>query len=177
MMRAARGLSMQAQAFLASVRDKALAGLPDELRPPQSRIRYGMLQLHYGDPRIHYEVWLVRKTGLIEVGLHFEADRDMNLARAEGLAQRVLELREFLGPDAEIEQWSPSWTRLHLTVPIRALDDALCDEVAGRLASLLRITGEEIASLPARSRGQTSTTRYEHRRHWHRRGRAAAGKG
>jgi len=168
---------MQAQAFLASVRDKALEGVPDELRSPHSRIRYGMLQLHYGDPRIHYEVWLVRKTGLIEVGLHFEADHDLNLARAESLAQRVLELREFLGPDAELEQWSPSWTRLHLTVPIGALDEALSNEVAGRLANLVRMTGEEIASLPARSRGQTTTLGPEHRRHWHRRGRAGTGKG
>jgi hypothetical protein len=165
---------MQAQAFLASVRDAALTGLPDELSGLHSRIRYGMLQLHYGDPRIHYEVWLVRKTGQVEVGLHFEADRELNLTHAEALAPRVHELREALGPDAELEQWSPSWTRLHLTVEIRTLDAPFADEVAAKLTSLIRLTGEEISQLPARVRTRSMDARPETRKHWHRRGRSAA---
>ena len=167
---------MQAQAFLATVRDKALAGLPAELRPAHSRIRYGMLQLHYGDPRVHYEVWLVRRTGLIEVGLHFEGEREMNLARAEQLAERVLELRELLGPDAELEQWSPSWTRLHLTIPIGLLDEELSDDVAGRLASLVRGTGDAISALPPRVRETPAAGRFERHRHWRHRGRTAGGR-
>jgi hypothetical protein len=162
---------MQAQEFLAAVRDQALAQLPIELQSARSRIRYGMLQLHYGEPRVHYEVWLVRKTGMIEVGLHFEADRDANSAGARELAERALELREFLGPELELEQWSPSWTRLHLTVPLSTLNPGLCHEVADRLATLVRLTGNRISSLPARARGGQTQMAHEPRRHWRRRSR------
>jgi hypothetical protein len=165
---------MQAQAFLASVRDEALAIAPGELGTLQSRIRYGMLQLHYGDRRVHYEVWLVRKTGLIEVGLHFESERETNQAHAEVLAERALELREFLGPDVELEQWSPSWTRLHLTVPLRTLDAAFSREIGEKLAALVSLTGAQIAGLPAGDRGHSHAAGTEHRRHWRRRKRPAA---
>lgn len=160
---------MQSHAFLASVRDGALAVLPSSLQGAHTRIRYGMLQLHYGNPRIHYEVWLVHKTGRIEIGLHFEADREANHARATELAERVLELREVLGPEVELEEWTPSWTRLHLTLPLGKLDAALSAEVADKLASIVRLTGEQIASLPPRMRGFDPAASSEHGRHGRRR--------
>jgi hypothetical protein len=141
---------MQAQEFLAVVRDGAVEALPEPLRDLRSRIRYGMLQLHYSEPTIHYEVWLVRKTGRIEIGLHFEGERDSNHQQASELAERALELRDVLGTEAEIEEWSPSWTRLHLTVPLRPLDSRLAAEVAERLASLVQITGESVQATPHR---------------------------
>lgn len=165
---------MQPQAFLTAVRDQAFAGLPGPLQGAQARIRYGMLQIHFGDPRIHYEVWLVRKTGRIEIGLHFESDRDVNEIRAAGLAGRALELREFLGPEAEIEAWSPSWTRLHLTLPLGPLEPELCSDVAERLAALVRLTGDEIVALPPRRPADPSAERPQHGRHWRQRRRGQA---
>ena len=49
--------------FLEDVRDSALAALPASLGTPHSRVVFTSLQMHFGDPRLHYEVWPVRKTG------------------------------------------------------------------------------------------------------------------
>lgn len=131
---------MRPQEFLGAARERAADRLPVELRNWHTRIMYASLQAHYGNPRIHYEVWLVRKTGRIEIGLHFEADRDTNHAWARLLAGHADDLRAAIGPDAELEEWTASWTRLHQTLPLAALDNALCDDVAGRLAALVAAT-------------------------------------
>jgi hypothetical protein len=164
---------MRAQEFLHSVRDQALALVPDSLRQPQSRVVYGMLQLHYGEPRIHYEVWLVRKTGRIEVGLHFEDEREVNHAWATRLCDRVFEIHAALGPEVDLEEWSPSWTRLHVTLPLGGLDERLCAEVAGRLATLVRLTGAEVAAVAPHLRERAAANQGERGRHWKRRPRRA----
>ena len=166
---------MRPQEFLTAVQDQTIASLPESLQGASGRVRYGMLQLHYGDPRIHYEVWLVRKTERIEIGLHFEADGETNSAWAEGLAERALELCDALGPETEVEQWGPSWTRLHLTVPLCSLDERLCRDVAARLATLMRLTGEQVAALPVRERQRHVQTPGERGRNWRRRPRRLAG--
>ncbi|MGH2600426.1 MAG: hypothetical protein ACRDJ9_13700 [Dehalococcoidia bacterium] len=139
---------MRAQEFLSEVRDRAVARLPVELRDWRSRIVYATLQTHYGNPHVHYEVWLVRKTSRIEIGLHFEADRDANHAWATLLAAHADELREAIGPGVELEEWTPSWTRLHETLPLGPLDNALCDAVAERLAAIVAATGSYLTPRP-----------------------------
>jgi hypothetical protein len=131
---------MRPQEFLSAVRDRAAAMLPPDLRGFRARILYATLQVHYGNPRIHYEVWLVRKTGRIEVGLHFEDEREANARAAALLAERVHEVRARAGGDVELEQWTAAWTRLHVTLPLGPLTDVLCDETAARLAGLIAVT-------------------------------------
>ena len=157
---------MRSQEFLHAVRDQALALVPESLRQPQARVVYGMLQLHYGEPRIHYEVWLVRKTGRIEIGLHFEDEREVNHAWASRLAERVFELRDALGPEADLEEWSPSWTRLHVTLPIDSLDERLCADVAGRLAALIILTGAEVAAVAPHLRERGAQRQNRQGRQW-----------
>ncbi len=125
--------------FLIRVRELAEAKLPPEARRFDGRLRMSLMQLYHGDPRIHYEVWLQRKTGRIEIGLHFEGERDDNYRWAQILSERVLEIRSQLGPGAELEEWTRSWTRLHQTVPLAHLDDALAEQVADRLAAMMRV--------------------------------------
>lgn len=126
--------------FLEEVRDAALAALPASLGTPQSRVVFSSLQVHFGDPRLHYEVWPVRKTGRIEVGLHLEGPFAWSRALAGRLAEHGDELREALGPAYELEDWTASWSRLHRTLPLRRLDAALAGEVAAALARLIRAT-------------------------------------
>ena len=35
-----------------------------------------LVKLHYQRPTVHYEVWLRRRQKQVELGLHFEGDRD-----------------------------------------------------------------------------------------------------
>jgi hypothetical protein len=125
---------MRPHEFLLRVRELAEAQLPADAPRFQGRLRFSFIQLYREDPRVHYEVWLQRKTGHIEVGLHFEAERERSYRWAEALGRRVLELQAQLGPDVELEEWTRSWTRLHRTLPLRALDEELAREVADVLA-------------------------------------------
>ena len=142
---------MRPQEFLHGVRERAAARLPDGLRGWKARVMYAALQTHYGNPRVHYEVWLVRKTGRIEVGLHFEGDKESNHAWAAFLAQHADTLRAAIGPEVELEDWTASWTRLHETLPLGALDETLCDEVAERLAAIVAATQPLLAEAGANS--------------------------
>jgi hypothetical protein len=129
---------MRPHEFLNAVRERAVARLPEELRGWRARVQYAALQAHYGNPRLHYEVWLVRKTGRIEIGLHIEAERETSRAWAAFLAAHADDLRASIGPGVELEDWTASWSRLHETVPLGPLSEDLSDEVAARLAASWR---------------------------------------
>lgn len=145
--------------FLVRVRELAEAKLTPDVRRFDGRLRFSLLQLYHGDPRIHYEVWPQRKTGRIEIGLHFEAERDDNYRWALVLSERVAEIQSQLGPSVELEEWTRSWTRLHQTLPFTHLDDALAEEVAERLARLIGvmepILEEEAAAMASGDREST----------------------
>ncbi len=130
---------MRFHEFLVTVRERAEARLPAGAPRLQGRLRFGLMQLYRDDPRLHYEVWIQRKTGRIEVGLHFEGEPEANYRWAEALGRRAVELQARLGPDVELEEWTRSWTRLHQTVPLRKLDDDLAEEVAELLARFIEV--------------------------------------
>ena len=167
--------------FLTLVRDTTLPHLGDHLGHPQARVVFSSLQIHFGDPRLHYEVWPVRKTGRLEIGLHLEGPQDWSRALAARLAGHADELRRALGPDYELEDWTASWCRLHRTLPLEPLSPALADAVAARLAALIRVTEPLLRRLdppapPASSPSHPtpSPRSFKHRRHFRRRRRAPA---
>jgi hypothetical protein len=151
---------MRPHEFLHAVRDRAAAHLPDDLRGWKARVLYATLQAHYGNPRLHYEVWLVRKTGRIEIGLHLEADHETSRTWAMRLARHADELRAALGPAVELEDWTASWCRLHETLPLDPLTEVLCDEVAVRLAALVQATQPLLAEIAAPRSRQLSAISY-----------------
>jgi hypothetical protein len=138
--------------FMSLVLERTTALLPPELRRFNARIRFVWLQLHYWTPKIHYEVWLTRKTGRIEIGLHFEGERQFSYRWAEVMAARMPEVQARLGPQVELEEWTPSWTRIHQTIPYDPLSEPLADEAARRLAETMTvlqpIVEEERSNVP-----------------------------
>ena len=142
---------MRFHEFLLRVRELAEAQLPADAPRLQERLRPSLIQLYRDDPRLHYEVWIQRKTGRIEVGLHFEGERETNYRWAEALGRHALELRARLGHGVELEEWTRSWTRLHRTLPLRKLDDELAQEVAEDLARLIQVMEPILAEEAART--------------------------
>ncbi len=128
---------MRVHDFMSLVLERTTALLPDDLRRFTARIRFVWLQLHYHSPNVHYEVWLTRKTGRIEIGLHFEGPREFSYRWAELLAPCMPEIQARLGPQVELEEWTSSWARIHQTLPYDPLSDTLADEVARRLADTI----------------------------------------
>ncbi len=121
--------------------------LPEELRDCTARIRFVWLQVHYHSPKVHYEVWLTRKTGRIEVGLHFEGPREFSYRWAELLAPHMPEVQAQLGPQVELEEWTASWTRLHQTIPYDPPSELLAEECARRLAEMITVLQPIVAAL------------------------------
>lgn len=148
--------------------------VPPQLRGFDARIRFVWLQLHYWSPKVHYEVWLTRKTQRIEIGLHFEGEREFSYRWAEVLAARMPEVQARLGPQVELEEWTPSWTRIHQTVPYDPLSEALAAEVGRRLAEMITvlqpIVEQERANVPAELEALLPAARGGRLR-FHRRGR------
>ncbi len=130
---------MRVRDFMSLVLERTTALLPPELRHFNARIRFVWLQLHYWTPKLHYEVWLTRKTGRIEIGLHFEGERQFSYRWSEVMAARMPEIQARLCPQAELEEWTPSWTRIHQTIPYDPLSEPLADEVARRLAETITV--------------------------------------
>ena len=145
--------AMRVAEFMSLVQERALALLPEDLRRGvTSRVRSVWFQAWYHSPKVHYEVWLTRKTGRIEIGLHFEGPREFSYGWAELMAGHAPEIFGRLGPDVEIEEWTPSWTRIHQTIPYDPLSEPLADDVARRLAETISvlqpIVEQERANVP-----------------------------
>ncbi len=130
---------MRVREFLALVLERTEQQLPTALRHFTARIRFVWLQLHYWTPQVHYEVWLTRKTGRIEIGLHFEGPREFSYRWAEAMAPRMPQVQARLGPQVELEEWTSQWTRIHQTVPYEPLSEALVETVAQRLAASMAV--------------------------------------
>lgn len=128
---------MRIRDFLALVKEDLPQYLPSELREFRWRIAFSFLQVYYWRPSIHYEFWPQRRTGRIELGLHFEGEREDNLRWLAALAERMPEVQATLGPQMEIEEWTQAWTRLHYTVDYVSLGEALVPQYARQFARLI----------------------------------------
>jgi hypothetical protein len=144
-------------------RDRFLAAVPGRLRPLlaterrqfQARNRWGLIQISYGNPRLHYEVWLQTRADLIEIGLHLESDAATNDAVLSQIARRSAEVRESLGPGFDLEVWTSTWRRVHTVLPLEPLDDRKLDACVQRLAACIEALQPivETAARSARHRG------------------------
>jgi hypothetical protein len=138
--------------FLQLIYEAVAAQLPESLRDHEWRIRWSLLQVYFERSDVHYEVWIQKKARRIELGLHFECERDESYRWAAILAPRVLEIQSQLGPEIEIEEWTASWTRLHeLRTFTGDLTPSLAEETARRLAQFITtlepIVAEERAAV------------------------------
>lgn len=133
--------------FLDKVYDLVEARLGRRFAKRRWERRSSMIQLYFGDIAVHYEASVQRKTRSIEVGLHFEGERERNEHWADLLAERLVEIQSQLGPTAELEQWTRKWTRLHEQhvvnkdewKPKRDLTRELAQRVAERLARYVEV--------------------------------------
>ncbi|MBI3914206.1 MAG: hypothetical protein HY327_08490 [Chloroflexi bacterium] len=128
---------MRIQQFQVSIVESTRKHLPRNLREFQARAFFSLVKIFYAEPKIHYEVWVRGEDRLIEVGLHFEADKATNDALRNYFSQRTIELRAELGARIEVEEWTNSWSRVHEVVPYTALDQKTADEIAGKLARMI----------------------------------------
>jgi hypothetical protein len=130
---------MRLQKFQVSLVASVRQQLPRALRDPQLRAFASLLKLYYANPKVHYEIWVRGETRLIEIGLHFEADKHTNDALRAYFEKRALEIRAELGERVEVERWTNVWSRVHQVLPYETLDEELVEQVAEKLARMITV--------------------------------------
>lgn len=128
---------MRIQQFQVSLVEKTRQQLPRALKNLEPRSFFTIVKISYRNPKIHYEVWVRGPERLIEIGLHFEADKATNDALLAHFDGRAVEIHAELGPHIEIERWTNSWSRVHQVVPYKSLDAALVAVIAKKLARMI----------------------------------------
>lgn len=93
-----------------------------------------MAQLWSGNKQLHYEAWIRERLGVIEIGLHFEADALTNARLLAAFRAHERAIRRAIGPEVRIESWDKGWARVWEPVPLAVLDQSFLDRVARRLA-------------------------------------------
>jgi hypothetical protein len=105
--------------FLEGVLNEVRARLPAELSGLQARRQGSLIKFFDTEPSIHFELWLHRARGRVELGLHFETrDAERNQRLLDYVAEDLLFLKEALGQGLEAEPWDKGWTRLYLSYPL-----------------------------------------------------------
>jgi hypothetical protein len=99
---------------------------------------FNLMKVWYDYQRIHFEVVLDQQINRIEVGLHFEDGPASSLAYIDVLDRRILELKETLGYQTELERWTQSWARMYELHPLTELTDAVTENMACRLDLYIR---------------------------------------
>jgi hypothetical protein len=108
--------------FLSGVVDITRARLPEELHALQSRQQGSLIKFFADEPAIHYELWLHRGRGRVEIGLHFETrDTERNRRLLEYVADDLPFLKDAIGQGLEAEPWDKGWTRLYVSYPLERL--------------------------------------------------------
>jgi len=134
--------------FLARVVQAVRLQLPAEWQEFETDGFGHLVKLYYGDPSVHFEVWVQGKTSRVEVGLHFEADKATNDRFLAHFAGRFVEVQAALGPRLELDEWTRTWGRIHEMVPFTVLDEPLVELVATRLAQMITVLQPMLVEAP-----------------------------
>lgn len=134
------GKPFKTKEFLIEAAELVRMQLPPGLKDARVAGPVGsLIKLYYVDPKIHYEIWVRRREGTIELGLHFEGPAERNLRYLEELTAGYASTIASLGPDVEYGRWAGSWTRVHRTLPFPTLDEDALMVVCGCVSQMVRL--------------------------------------
>jgi hypothetical protein len=133
------------KAFYAGIVAHLQATLPPELQEFRYRGDFNLMKVWFDHYRVHYEVVIDQQINKIELGLHFEDGPASSLAFLALLDRRILEIKDRLGPDVELERWTQSWARIYVLRPLTGIDGAVTSECAERLSAMISLLQPIIA--------------------------------
>jgi hypothetical protein len=125
--------------FLQTMPDAVIPRLPAPLQGIQPRQPWRWLvQFHYGEPRLHYEVSRAPKHHGWELGFHCEArDKNLNRVLLNGFRHNLFEIKDELGAGIEAEMWDRGWTKIYEVVPEEPLTADFQTRIGRRLADII----------------------------------------
>lgn len=99
-----------------------------------------VIQMHYGEKRLHYEIGRVARAKDLELALHFEArDKTLNRYLLTGFRRHLIEIRDVLGDSVEAEMWDRGWSKLYERFPAGEVSESYQAAVAQRMAQLMTV--------------------------------------
>ena len=125
---------LDSRKFLRGVVDLVLEEIPASVSPIHSIAYSNMAKLWSGNKELHYEAWIRERLGVIEIGLHFEADALTNARLLAAFRARERAIRRTLG-SVRIETWDRGWARVWEPVALANLDQVFLERVGGRIAA------------------------------------------
>jgi hypothetical protein len=121
--------------FFSELLEQTRSLLPEDRRVFESRQTMNLMKAHYGaNYRIHYEVWINTEKDYVELGLHFEDGPASTERLLRHFDTCILEIKDLLGPEVELERWTQSWGHLFELHPLEPLSDSFANRLAARLA-------------------------------------------
>jgi hypothetical protein len=125
--------------FLHTMPDAVLPHLPRALATIQVRQPFRwLIQFHYGEPRLHYEVARAQRHDGWELGFHCEAgDKRLNRYLLDGFRRHLFEIKDTLGESIEAEMWDRGWTKIYEVRPSAPLTPTYQAEIGQRLAQIM----------------------------------------
>ena len=132
-------MALSYREFLKTLPQQVLPHLPEPLQAIQVRQPWRwLIQFHYGEPRLHYEVSRPAGRKGLELGFHCEArDKHLNRFLLEGFRRNLFEIKAELGENVEAEMWDRGWTKIYEVLPEAELSAEFQVEVGGRLAQFI----------------------------------------
>ena len=130
---------MSQQKFLQTLSDRMIPLLPTRLQTIQVRQPWRWLvQFHFGEARLHYELSRVARRDAWEVGFHFESgDRQLNRFLLQGFRRHLFEIKDVLGEQFEAEMWDKGWSKIYEVIPVEPYTEAHQMEISRRLAEVI----------------------------------------
>lgn len=125
--------------FLRSMPAVVMPNLPPRLGGIQVRQPYRWLvQFHYGEPRLHYEIARAQRRDGWELGFHCEAgDKRLNRYMLLGFRRHLFEIKDALGESIEAEMWDRGWTKIYEVRPSAPLTSEYQLQIGRRLAEII----------------------------------------
>jgi hypothetical protein len=125
--------------FLQTMPAIVIPMLAEPLQGIQSRQPWRWLvQFHYGEPRLHYEVSSAKYRPGWELGFHCEArDKHLNRVLLNGFRRHLFEIKDTLGESIEAEMWDRGWTKIYEVYPDGELNTAYQEALATRVCEFI----------------------------------------
>ncbi len=126
--------------FLRTMPHAVLPFLPPALSSILVRQPFSwLIQFHYGEPRLHYEVARAQGRDGWELGFHCEAnDKRLNRYLLDGFRRHLFEIKDALGEGIEAEMWDRGWTKIYEVRPSALLTTEFQLQTGHRLATIIR---------------------------------------
>lgn len=125
--------------FLKTMPAAIIPHLPPHLQAIKIRQPWRfIIQFHFGEPGLHYEISNASRQKCWEIGFHCESkDKQLNRYLLNGFRQNLFEIKDSIGNHIEAEMWDKGWTKIYELYPYAPLSIVYQEKLGQRVAEFI----------------------------------------